>query len=128
MISSPLLHSMPHIDRTSLQHHFDSARTQHRYCWLMTTFILRSRKQATLIRRYSMCLNAPHALSGSILFWGKDIAKIDGKLYTFQHAGDGALEIKLYYMSFGNRSVEVNYSMLLKTGCTYWFLPFNILR
>lgn len=78
---------------------------------------------------YSVYLNAPQASGGSILFGGKDTAKIDGKLYTFQHAGDsGALEIELDFMSFGNETVEVNYPMLLDTGSAYSFLPFNILK
>lgn len=73
---------------------------------------------------YSLYLNEPHAASGSILFGGKDTAKIDGQLHKLQHTGlAGAFEIKLDSLSFGNKTVEVNHSMLLDSGSAYSYFP-----
>ena len=73
---------------------------------------------------YSLYLNEPQAASGSVLFGGKDTAKIDGQLHKLQHTGQaGAFEIELDSLSFGNKTVEVNHSMLLDSGSAYSFFP-----
>lgn len=69
---------------------------------------------------YSLYLNNKTAASGSILFGGKDLAKIDGDLVTLKHSGNPtALSVNLKSLSAYGGGILVNAPYILDSGTSY---------
>lgn len=68
---------------------------------------------------YSLYLNNKTAATGSILFGGKDLAKIDGDLVTLQHSGNpNFLSVNLKSLSSYGGNILVNAPYILDSGTT----------
>lgn len=72
---------------------------------------------------YSLFLDSPDAASGSVLFGGKDLAKVNGELVTLPITTDNALTVNLNTLSLGNQTAEINTDVLLDSGTTIFYLP-----
>ncbi|CAH2352384.1 candidapepsin [[Candida] railenensis] len=67
--------------------------------------------------QYSLYLNDPNSKSGSVLFGGKDLAKIDGDLVTLEHSGDAArLDVTLDSLTLKGQNIDVNAAFNLDSG------------
>lgn len=77
--------------------------------------------------QYSLYLNSPDALSGSILFGGKDLAKIDGDLVTLPHSGDAnRLDVTLGSLTLQGQEISVNTPVNLDSGTTITYLSDDV--
>lgn len=72
---------------------------------------------------YSLFLDSPDAESGSVVFGGKDLAKVNGDLVTLPITTDTALTVNLLSLSLGNQTADVNTDVLLDSGTTINYLP-----
>ncbi|KAL7665419.1 candidapepsin [[Candida] zeylanoides] len=81
---------------------------------------------------YSLYLNTASASTGSVLFGGKDLAKIDGGLVTLQHSGSIAqLSVTLNSISGLKSRIPVNAPYVLDSGTTINYFDtatFNALK
>ena len=67
--------------------------------------------------QYSLYLNDPNSQSGSVLFGGKDLAKIDGELVTLEHSGDPArLDVTLDSITLNGQNIDVSTPVNLDSG------------
>lgn len=72
---------------------------------------------------YSLFLDSPDAGLGSVVFGGKDLAKVDGDLVTLPITSHSELTVTLNSLSLGNQSADINTDMLLDSGTTIFYLP-----
>lgn len=73
---------------------------------------------------YSLYLNTPDATGGSILFGGKDVAKIDGPLITLQHSGEyNRLDITVDSVTVAGNQITVSAPFNLDSGSTVSYFP-----
>lgn len=73
---------------------------------------------------YSLFMTSKRANSGTLLFGGKDLAKIDGELVKLNHSGPSErLSVDLKSIVVGGKSILVNEAMLLDSGTTLTYLP-----
>lgn len=76
---------------------------------------------------YSIYLDTPQANSGSVLFGGKDLSKIDGDLVTLPHTGDSRrLGATLNSISFGGQNVDISTPHTFDTGSTISHFPSDV--
>ena len=74
-------------------------------------------------RAYSLYLNQENAATGSIIFGGKDLAKIDGKLVTLPIVSNSRLSVKLNSVNINSKTITTNSETLIDSGTT--FAAFN---
>lgn len=72
---------------------------------------------------YSLYLNSLDATTGSVIFGGKDLAKIDGDLVSLPITDPNALEVTLDTIGFGDKTYAVNTNVLLDSGTTEIYIP-----
>ncbi|CAH2355944.1 candidapepsin-8 [[Candida] railenensis] len=73
---------------------------------------------------YSIYLDTPQANSGSVLFGGKDLSKIDGDLVALPHTGDQRrLGATLNSINFGGQNIDVSAPHTFDTGSTLSAFP-----
>lgn len=69
---------------------------------------------------YSLYLNTPTATGGTLLFGGKDLAKIDGDLVTLPHSGDSArLDVTVDSVTIGGSTTSIGSPYNLDSGTTF---------
>lgn len=74
-------------------------------------------------RAYSLYLNQDNAATGTIIFGGKDLDKIDGKLVTLPIVADTRLSVKLNSVNVNGKTITTNSEALIDSGTT--FAAFN---
>jgi candidapepsin len=73
---------------------------------------------------YSIFLGTRDANSGTIIFGGKDLAKIDGELVTLPMSGDSRrIGTNLNSITLEGQTIDVELSMVFDTGSSYTHLP-----
>lgn len=77
--------------------------------------------------KYSLYLNSPSASTGSLLFGGKDLAKIDGELVTLPHSGEDArLDVTLNSITVSGKVIDVTAPVNLDSGTTLTYLSNSV--
>ena len=73
---------------------------------------------------YSMFLGTRDANSGTIIFGGKNLAKIDGSLITLPMSGDSRrIGTNLNSIMLEGKTIDVGLSMVFDTGSSYTHFP-----
>ena len=73
---------------------------------------------------YSIYLGTRDANSGTIVFGGKDLAKIDGELISLPMTGDSRrIGTDLNSITLAGKTIEVGLSMVFDTGSSYSHFP-----
>lgn len=77
-------------------------------------------KQQDLIdsSAYSLYLNEKDAATGSIIFGGKDLAKIDGNLVPLPVTSDSQLTVKVKSIDINDTKIEMSGDALIDSGTT----------
>ena len=77
--------------------------------------------------QYSLYLNDPDSKTGSVLFGGKDLAKIDGDLVTLAHSGDAArLDVTLDSLTLQGQNIDVGAAVNLDSGTAITYLSDDV--
>ncbi|RLV83880.1 Candidapepsin [Meyerozyma sp. JA9] len=80
-------------------------------------FIESLRSQGFIDKRaYSLYLNEQQAATGTIIFGGKDLAKIDGDLVTLPIVAETRLSVKLDSVTINGKTIETNTEALIDSG------------
>lgn len=73
---------------------------------------------------YSLYMTSKKGTQGTILFGGKDLAKIDGDLVKLEHSGEvDMLSVNLQSIVVEGNTIPVKEPMLLDSGTTLTYLP-----
>lgn len=68
---------------------------------------------------FSLYLNKADASTGSIIFGGKDTAKIDGKLVSLPLVADSRLSVKMDSVSINGKKITANSEALIDSGTSF---------